>query len=170
MSSKGKEQELKKNINKATESTKESIDKASDAAQSELDKASKTAQDEVVRLRRELDDLRRKANPQIKKAEAFLTSPTSCSFYQGKKKNMVRKGKIILTTIVCLFLLNMQGLWLVLDLSLCMQNSLLLPTANFSTSVGGFLLRLLFFFFCEIKKPFFDLLQYDRMPFIFLFF
>ncbi|ORZ15859.1 hypothetical protein BCR42DRAFT_451780 [Absidia repens] len=83
MSSKGKEQDIKKNISKATESTKDNIDKASDAAQDGLDKASKAAQDEVVRLRRELDDLRRKANPQIKKAEDFLTSPTSCSFYQG---------------------------------------------------------------------------------------
>ncbi|SAL96539.1 hypothetical protein [Absidia glauca] len=78
-----KDQEIKKNINNATESTKDSIGKASDSAQEGLDKASKTAQEEVVRLRRELEDLRRKANPQIKKAEAFLTSPTSCSFYQG---------------------------------------------------------------------------------------
>lgn len=79
-----KDQEIKKNINNAAESTKDSIGKASDSAQDGLDKASKTAQEEVVRLRRELEDLRRKANPQIKKAEAFLTSPTSCSFYQGK--------------------------------------------------------------------------------------
>jgi hypothetical protein len=90
-----KDQEIKKNINNATESTKDSIGKASDSAQDGLDKASKTAQEEVVRLRRELEDLRRKANPQIKKAEAFLTSPTSCSFYQGKvkgRKDITGKG------------------------------------------------------------------------------
>ncbi|KAI8084905.1 uncharacterized protein BX664DRAFT_338081 [Halteromyces radiatus] len=83
MSSKGKEQELKKNISKATETAQENIDKASNATQEGLEKASKTAQEEVVRLRQELDDLRSKANPKIRKAEDFLTSPTSCSFYQG---------------------------------------------------------------------------------------
>ncbi|KAL1933016.1 hypothetical protein VTP01DRAFT_8694 [Rhizomucor pusillus] len=48
-----------------------------------ISKASSAAQDEVVRLRRELDDLRRRAGPKIDEAQSFLTSPAALGFYQG---------------------------------------------------------------------------------------
>ncbi|ORZ24410.1 hypothetical protein BCR42DRAFT_402889 [Absidia repens] len=86
-----KSQELKKDINNTAESTKDTVEKASDTVQNGFDKATKSAQEEVVRLRRELDDL--KANPKVKKAEAYLTSPASYGFYQGL---LVGAGLVIL--------------------------------------------------------------------------
>ncbi|CAO3600363.1 unnamed protein product [Absidia cylindrospora] len=78
-----KDQEL----NNTAESTKDNID----AVQDGFDKATKSAQEEVARLRRELDDL--KANPKVKKTEAYLTSPASYGFYQGL---LVGAGLVIL--------------------------------------------------------------------------
>ncbi|KAI9315605.1 hypothetical protein BX666DRAFT_1957440 [Dichotomocladium elegans] len=48
-----------------------------------IEKASKNAQEEVVRLRAELDELRRKTQPRVEKVESYLTSPTAIGFYQG---------------------------------------------------------------------------------------
>lgn len=53
-----------------------------------ISKASSAAQDEVVRLRRELDDLRRRAGPKIDEAQSFLTSPAALGFYQGTVTNL----------------------------------------------------------------------------------
>lgn len=49
-----------------------------------VDKAAEQTKQELTKLRAEYEEFKRNAQPKVKEAETFLTSPSAMGFYQGK--------------------------------------------------------------------------------------
>jgi hypothetical protein len=51
-----------------------------------IDKVADQTKQELTKLKAEYEEFKRNAQPKVKEAETFLTSPSAIGFYQGKKK------------------------------------------------------------------------------------